>query len=687
MRRLIFCFKMRTRALISTVICWLPFICISYAQPVDSASRHLPSRTLLLNEVLIRPEKDIYEAAKDTRQKSLQELTDKILEYTPGISMIRRGNFAMEPTIRSLNSGQITTTIDGMRVFGACTDKMDPVSSYVEPNNLESISVSYDPGLSTGGSSLGGGINFRLKEPSFRETPRWSGRIGTGFESNGAAVQTLGGLDYGRADLAFQINGIFRRSDNYKAAGGQEIGFSQYRKWNGSASVMSRLGRTGILKASYLQDEGRDIGYPALTMDVSFAKARIASLSYLYANQQGTIQWETKAYYNSIDHAMDDTKRPPETVSMHMDMPGTSTTSGGLSTLDLHLNDQHHMNIKVDGYQNKLSASMTMYPPDGSPMFMYTLASPVRSSIGVYVSDVLSLGERTSLTPSARLEYYHDDICGEEAREQLSGMFPGDLSRRGLISNLSMALGFKPDAHWLLNASIARGGRAASLQEAYAFYIYNRLDAYDYIGNPDLSGESSVNLSINSSYRNEKIEVSANLFRYFIKDYIAGSILGGYSTMTIGANGVKQYINLPSARLYGGEVAFKWRAGGGLVVTSLNTFTRGADGDGLALPMIAPFKTVNTIDYSLKKSILRIEGVTNTSQKHVSTSRYGETATPASTILNFYIGKQFGLSSLQALKINLGIENILDEHYYQHLDIQKIARPGRNLTCRMTVLL
>jgi len=668
------------------VICWLTFTTISYAQPVDSAGRDLPSRTLLLNEVAIRPGRDIYEEAKDTRQKSLQEMTDKILEYTPGISMIRRGNFAMEPTIRSLNSGQITMTIDGMRVFGACTDKMDPISSYVEPNNLESISVSYDPGANTGGSGLGGGINFRLKEPSFRETPKWSGRIGTGFETNGAAVQTLGGLDYASADLAFQINGIFRRSANYKAAGGKEIGFSQYRKWNGSASVIRSLGRTGILKASYLQDEGHDIGYPALTMDVSFAKAKIAGLSYLYSNQQESIHWETKAYYNSIDHAMDDTNRPPETVNMHMDMPGTSTTFGGFSALDLHLNDQHHMKIKVDGYQNKLLSSMTMYPTEGSPMFMYTLAAPVRRNMGLHVSDVLSFGKRTMLTSSARLEYNHDDVSDKKAKEQLSGMFPGDLTRSNVITNFSIALGFQPDAHWLLNASVARGSRAASLQEAYAFYIYNRLDAYDYLGNPALSGESSVNFSISSSYRNEKIEASGNLFRYFIQDYIAGAILKGYSTMTIGANGVKQYVNLPSAKLYGGELAFKWKAGGGLVITSLNSFTRGSDGDGLALPLIAPLKTVNTIDYNLDKTILRIEGITNTTQKHVSTQRYGETATPASTILNFYIGKEFKVSSLQALKINLGIDNILDEYYFQHLDIQKVARPGRNLTYRMAVL-
>lgn len=679
---------MKRQFVIWTAFCGLSaFSATSQAQDADSLDRQLPFRTLLLHEVPVSPSKSISEAARDIRQNNLQELTDKILECTPGVNMIRRGNFAMEPSLRSLSSGQITMSIDGMRIFGACTDKMDPISSYIEPNNLESFSVSYDPGANSAGSGIGGGIDFRLKQPSFSDVQQWSGRLGSGFETNGAAVQTLAGLEYSSADVAFQVNGIFRRSGNYKASGGREISFSQYRKWNGNVSMMVRTGESGYLKADYLQDEGFDIGYPALTMDVAFAKARIAALSFVRKSKEGMVRWETKGYYNGIDHAMDDTRRPPETVPMHMDMPGTSTTFGGFSALDLHLSDSHHMKVKVDGYHNKLWATMTMYPSDASPMFMYTLPNPVRSDVGIHVSDAISLSDKLTLTPSARLEYMHDDISGTEAKEQLSGLFEGDLSRNRIIANLSVAASFQPDAHWLLNAAIARGGRAASLQEAYAFYIYNRLDAFDYLGNPDLRQESSLNLSFGSSYRNSLLEVSTNIFRYFIQDYIAGAILDGYSTMTIGASGVKQYINIPSASLYGGEVALKWEPVAGLSLSSLNTFTRGSDKEGSALPLIAPFKTVNAVDYNLRKTFFRIEGLTNAAQKHVSTQKYGETITPESTILNLHMGKQFSLSKQTRLKVNLSVENLFDKDYFQHLDVMKVSRPGRNLTCRMTVLL
>lgn len=675
---------MKGKQLFWTAFCWLSTFNLLHAQHADSIEP-ASVRTLLLNEVSVSSTKSITDDNKNIRQNTLQELTDKILEYTPGINMIRRGNFAMEPTLRSLSNAQITVSIDGMRIFGACTDKMDPVSSYIEPNNLESFSVSYDPGANAAGSSIGGGIDFRLKQPFFSEAAKWSGRIGSGFETNGAAVQTLAGLDYSSADLAFQVNGIFRRSDNYSSASGTEISFSQYRKWNGSASLMVRAGEQGYLKADYLQDEGYDIGYPALTMDVAFAKAKIAALSYVRENEHGSVRWENKGYYNYIDHAMDDTRRPPESVAMHMDMPGTSMTFGAFSALDLHLSNKHHLKLQLDGYHNKLRSTMTMYPPDASPMFMYTLANPARSSLGLQASEIITLNDKLKLEPSARIDYMHDAIQGMEAKEQLSGMFPGDLSRTRHIINLSIATKFQANAHWLLNASISRASRAASLQEAYAFYIYNRLDAYDYIGNPDLSVESSINIQIGSSYRKGTMEASANGFSYFIKDYIAGTVLDGYSTMTIGAAGVKQYKNLPSAHLYGFELALKWRPAKPLVLTSLNTFTRGSDNDGHSLPLVAPFKTVNSGDLNLPAVFLRIESISNGRQKEVSTQRYGETETPASTILNFYIGKQLDLPGRAKLKLNAGLENVLDEHYFQHLDVLKIARPGRNLTFRTTI--
>src|SRR5690554_7133769 len=46
---------------------------------------------------------------KEKASSQLQESTDKLLSTTPGITLIKRGNYALEPTIRGLNAGQINT--------------------------------------------------------------------------------------------------------------------------------------------------------------------------------------------------------------------------------------------------------------------------------------------------------------------------------------------------------------------------------------------------------------------------------------------------------------------------------------------------------------------------------------------------------------------------------------------------
>src|SRR5690606_336005 len=64
---------------------------------------------------------------------------DEFLASTDHISFINRGAFAWEPLLNSMSTERSTVTIDGMHVFGACTDKMDPITSYVESKDRKSV--------------------------------------------------------------------------------------------------------------------------------------------------------------------------------------------------------------------------------------------------------------------------------------------------------------------------------------------------------------------------------------------------------------------------------------------------------------------------------------------------------------------------------------------------------------------
>ena len=104
---------------------------------------------------------------------------ERLIQRTGGANIISRGNFAQDPMLRSYKNSQINVTLNGMRMFGACTDRMDPITSYAETSNLESISVSHSGNADLSSNAIGGSLSMNLKEASFSGNPKTSGLVGT----------------------------------------------------------------------------------------------------------------------------------------------------------------------------------------------------------------------------------------------------------------------------------------------------------------------------------------------------------------------------------------------------------------------------------------------------------------------------------------------------------------------------
>ena len=98
-------------------------------------------------------------------QKQLKPLAtiDEYLQQSGTVEMIKRGGYAWEPNINNMSTERTVITIDGMRIFGACTDKMDPITSYVEVSNLSEAEISSGQNGSCHGPTIGGSIRFKKK--------------------------------------------------------------------------------------------------------------------------------------------------------------------------------------------------------------------------------------------------------------------------------------------------------------------------------------------------------------------------------------------------------------------------------------------------------------------------------------------------------------------------------------------
>lgn len=608
--------------------------------------------------------------------------TEEAMDAIPGVTLIRRGNFAQELTYRGMSAGQLNVTIDGMQLFGACTDRMDPVSSYIEPNNLSGISLNNTSG--SYGNQVGAQVDFQRTKATLGEKQKWSGSVGAAGGTNGWENRMFGSVQYSQKRFAFLVNGIYRSSENYTDGNGNEILYSQYRKWNGGASLAFAPAKNHEIVLDYLQDEGYDIGYPALTMDVSFAKAKIGSVTYSVDRPgQRWRKFSMKLYGNFIDHAMDDSKRPDSLVPIRMDMPGTSLTFGGFARTMYKLATKHLLEVEVAAFQNDLHAEMTMYPDIGSDMFMLTIPDAQRRQASVLLKDKFYISQKLKLEASLVLAFAQSDITTEMGRKTLTSFFADDPFQQTLLPSFSVRADYQISKQFSATSTVSWRERKGSLQELYGFFLYNRPDGFDYIGNPLLETEKALTANVDFHFKSEKWHLQASGFYNHFNDYIVGLIEPDFSAMTAGAFGVKQCQNLTSASSYGFEGSVHYQPVSWFQITNTSQWMQAIDSEGNFLPMIPPFTNNITAQVAWKKWEFEGSLQSGAAQNNVSTEAYGETTTPSFHVVNARLSRPFLLSKRELI-LCLEANNIFDVYFVEHLDVQKIGRMGRNFRLKVS---
>ena len=618
------------------------------------------------------------------RQEKTLSSIDDYLEKSNKITMIKRGNYAWEPSMNNMNSDRLNVTIDGMQIFGACTDKMDPITSYVDVSNLQKVTVGSGQSGSENGHTIGGGIDLKLPNSKFNQSGLKTS-VDLGYETNGN--YRVGGLDleYSGDQFYIKADGIYRKSDNYDAGDSKEVLYSQFQKYNVSLQSGFKLNNQHSLDANIIYDKATDVGYPGLTMDVSLAEALITSLTHHYKNDSSFVKTlESKVYFNTITHVMDDTTRP--VVPIRMDMPGWSDTYGFYSKASLKAN-RHNVLVNLNGFYNKSLAEMTMYPndPNETDMFMYTWPDIRTLYSGIYAKDVYDLNENEALSASIRFGFHQNEIALLTGLESLQIFYPEiDATKKRFLSSFTADYQFKKD-HFDVAFGGGYGERAPSVSEGYGFFLFNSFDNYDYIGNPTLSNEKAIEVNLEANYHSGDFHVGLETSYFHIMDYIIGTIDQTLSPMTIGANGVRVYSALSHATIFDVYLNSSYKISNFFSVNGTIGYNYGKGSDGKNLPLIKPLSYLAEINYSrpLFNAAIQLEGNGNQSEY---SSFYGEDETPAYAVLNFNLGNVINLNNHKFV-LKYGIENILDTNYSSYADWRNIPRKGRNFYVNTSYIL
>ncbi|KDN55872.1 TonB-denpendent receptor [Flavobacterium seoulense] len=599
---------------------------------------------------------------------------DEFLSSSDNISFIKRGAYAWEPLLNNMSTERSMVTIDGMHVFGACTDKMDPITSYVESNNLAAIDIKSGQEGSLHGATVAGSIDLKRKNTAFSVEKKWSGAYQSGFEFNNKQFFNLGNVSFSSNKFVADGSVSYRKAENYSDGNNDVVKHSQYKKFNTSLGLAYKTSDLSSVRVDAIFDMAKDVGFPALPMDLSLSRALITSASYKQLFEEGLVSVvDTKIYFNAIEHYMDDTTRPENLV--HMDMPGWSTTYGLVSKANLKKNN-YSSEIALNAYDNLSIAEMRMYPQDRSQrtMFAYSWPWVTTRYAGLSMNNSWDISEKSQVNLGGSLGVNYNYSKYVEFNWIFHPGAPQEKTR--FLPNLNAGYQLQID-QFNFSVGTGYGHRAPSVSEGYGYYIYNSFDRYDYIGNPNLKNEISYEGNASAGFKNEKLSIQAKVNYFYIENYIIGRILSMGSPMNYQSVGVKGYTALDYSTLFNMSVNTTYDILEHLHWKGTLTYARGLDDKGGNLPFIRPLSYQTSLHFM--HGNFGIQTAVNGDLAQINYSpEYGEDETKAYKIWNLSANYTFNFKNVKSV-VQVGAENILNEYYSTYADWGNIPRMGRNI--------
>jgi iron complex outermembrane receptor protein len=660
--------------------------------------------TLHLSEVEILGKKSLEFPGEIIRMDQLKYLPVRdigdFLRMEPNVSGIRKGGVAIDPVVRGFKYNQVTVLLNGgVKIEGGCPNRMDPVASHVESENIRDIEIIKGPYVLKYGPVLGALINLETNLPHPYSKPEIHGSVLYGFETNWNGQREHISLEGGNSKIFFNASGGFKGYGSY--TGGNDVLYnSSFQKMYGSAGVGFVLKKNHQIILNYNYDEGRNILFPALPMDERSDITQYASLHYQAGDIGGKWkQIEGQVYYSSVHHVMDNLDRASSktmqavTTVEAWNAGGklTGIVQAGVFRLQPGIDYEH---IYKDG-DKQMTMKMVM---DGDTFISVKHANvwkdAVINNFGAFTEGRVSLSG-TDITASLRFDY-NMATSGDTFRLVKNDIHYFD-DLNSAFFNVSFGIGIRQRiASWLhLNASLGRGTRSPSVLERFIKLMPVQYDAYDYLGNPQLKPEKNHQADLSfTAVAGPAGSITAGGFFSLVTDYIIGTLIPSsvIKPATQGSPGVKQFNNVDLAYLTGFEVAYqspeikKWIIHAGIAATygtqpeAVKYLISGGQVVGEEtvnndpLPEIPPLEGTLAIGYKFfsNKLVPRVSLRLVSEQNRVSQS-YGELATPG-----FITGAaSLSYAPCKYAFIVAGVENVFNTPYYEHLNRRIVGSPDR----------
>lgn len=628
------------------------------------------------------------------------------LKKTAQVSVIRRGGASFDPVIRGFKNNQLSISINnGYKFEGGCPNRMDPVLSHIETEDVEKIEVVKHAALLQYGSYTGGMINAITFLPDFKDKIEVSGSVNSFYQSNWDGIGLSGKVYIKNKYLSIKTFAGKKVYGNYKDGFDNTVKTSFIKEFQSAYIAIKPLPKS-IIQLSFIHNKNTNSMFPALPMDQKNDDAFLYALNYNQSFGKILNSFSIDAYKTTVEHDMDNELKA-NFPSMQAYASVKTFEQGILTKLRFKINKLNwntgvnYVHIFKDGTRN---------------MYMKMLMEGV-----VYTSK-----KNTNLWNNANIQQY---AWWNELNYKLN-KFEFFISSR-----IEKAVNFSTDTFkitktnsafnkthdkWLYSfnlsskyhindnlqaiVSLKSTQRNADLLETYIKFMPISYDNYDYIGNPYLKPERNNEIDFSIDYQlSNKINAHVTYYYAYIQDYISAIVVppSVATPKTTGVIGVKQFENINNARLQGFEVFVDYKLNKFITFSQSAFYTFGKisksemqinsgvniidtkviENDNLS--EIPPFESLTKATFFILKNKLMTEISIRcvAPQNNISVSMY-ESKTPGFVIVDYAINYKI----VRYFTLFGGINNVLNKPYYEHLNrrqigtTKKLYEPGRFFT-------
>lgn len=596
------------------------------------------------------------------------------LKTLPGFSVIRKGGSAGDPVFRGMAGSRLSMSIDGAAVMGGCSNRMDPPTAYVFPENFDRITLIKGPQSVRHGPGNSAGVVLFERDDGRRTEAGWALQASALAGSFGRQ-DLQANLAGGNQQVFLEASGSQARADDYQDGDGRDV-HSQYNKWTARLAAGWTPDEQTLVQLASSRSDG-EAAYADRGVDGSlFARAS----TDLRLQRKDLASWFTElellAYQGQVDHVMDNysLRQPQGMMAAPMAMNPSDQARGAKITAELLPAASLTWLLGADWQHNQHANRMSMNQNLVDYESLARVDDAEFEQQGLFTELTYALQPARKLVAGMRLDQWRATDQRDEVSVSMMMRVPnpsaGQTRKDTLTSGfvrVEQALATLPATAYLGAGSVSR------FPDYWELISKESLDSVSAFGaRPETTQQLDLGLIVQA----ERWQGSVSAFYNDIDDYLL--IQNGVSKPAgmLGSRSTSVTRNV-DARSWGLEADGRyaltnhWHLSGTLAaVHGVN------DTDATPLAQMPPLELRLAAQYQRDSWSLGALWRWVAEQDRVDPGKgniAGQDIGPSDSFAVFSVNGQWQASA--ALTLTAGVDNLLDESYAEH-----ISRAGADIT-------